>query len=269
MKKSTSYIWNAKDYARQSANQQKWARELIVKLNLHRNEYVLDIGCGDGKVAAEIALQLPNGIVFGIDNSSSMIELACNNFPKSQYPNLSFEINDARTFSFYPQFDLIFSNAVLHWVIDHRPVLKNIYNCLKPGGRILLQMGGKGNAADIITVLDEMRLENKWKSYFMDFDFPYGFYGDQEYRTWLVETGFIIKRVELIPKIMTHPNKEGLEGWIRTTWLPYTQRIPNSDRDEFINEIASRYIQKQPVNSDGIIKINMMRLEVEAEKPEE
>lgn len=269
MNESTSYSWDAGDYAKQSANQQKWARELITKLNLHGNEYILDIGCGDGKVTAEIALQLSNGSVTGIDNSSSMIDLARTNFPRSQYPNLSFEIGDARTFLFNSQFDLIFSNAVLHWVIDHRPVLKNIYHCLKPGGRILLQMGGKGNAANILTVLDEMRLENKWKSYFMDFDFPYGFYGDQEYRTWLVETGFIIKRVELIPKIMTHPNKEGLEGWIRTTWLPYTQRVPNSDRDAFINEIATRYIQKQPTDSGGIIKINMMRLEVEAAKPQE
>lgn len=269
MKESIFYTWDAKDYTKQSANQQKWARELITKLNLHGNEHILDIGCGDGKVTAEITSHLPYGLVTGIDNSSSMIDLARTNFPKSQYPNLSFEIADARTFSFYSQFDLIFSNAVLHWVIDHRPVLQNIYNCLKPGGRILLQMGGKGNAAGILIVLDEMRLEDKWKSYFMDFDFPYGFHGDKEYRTWLAETGLIINRVELIPKIMTHPNKEGLEGWIRTTWLPYTQRIPNSDRDAFINEIAARYIQKQAVDSDGIIKIDMMRLEVEAEKPKE
>lgn len=269
MKESTSYSWDANDYAKQSANQQKWARELIAKLNLHGNEHILDIGCGEGKVTAEIASQLPNGIVWGIDNSSSMIDLACKNFPRSIYSNLSFKFADAQNFSFNTQFDLIFSNAVLHWIIDHKPVLKNIYHCLKPRGRILLQMGGKGNAADILNVFDEIKLEKEWKSYFTDFDFPYGFHGDKEYRTWLAETGFIINRVELIPKIMIHPNKEGLEGWIRTTWLPYTQRIPKSKRKAFITKIADRYIKKQPTNSDGMIKINMMRLEVEAEKPQE
>jgi len=267
MSKSVSYSWDAKDYAAQSTNQQKWARELIVKLNLQDYEHILDIGCGDGKVTAEIASHLPKGKIIGIDNSSSMIELAQRNFPNTNYPNLYFELGDARTFLFSYQFDIIFSNAVLHWVIDHRPVLKKMYDCLKPGGRILLQMGGKGNAAEILNVLDEMMLEDQWKSYFMKYDFPYGFHGDKEYRTWLTETNFIIKNVELISKVMTHPDKERLEGWIRTTWLPYTQRIPETLREQFVRELATRYIQKQPPGPEGNIEIDMMRLEVEAEKP--
>ena len=214
MNKSTAYSWDAKDYAKQSVNQQKWARELIEILNLQGNESILDIGCGDGKVTAEIASKIPHGKITGIDNSVSMIELARTNFPNSQYPNLNFEVGDARSISFSNQFNIVFSNAALHWVIDHRPVLKNIYTCLKTAGRILLQMGGKGNAADIIAVLDEMRLEDKWNSYFIDFDFPYGFHGDREYQRWLTESGLDIKRVELIPKIMTHPDQAALEGWI-------------------------------------------------------
>ncbi len=269
MNESTSYSWDANDYAKQSANQQKWARELISKLNLQGDEHILDIGCGDGKVTAEIASHLPDGSVLGIDYSLDMIKLAQKEFPPAIVKNISFEQKDARTFSFTSQFDVVFSNAVLHWVTDHRPVLKNIYDCLKPGGRILLQMGGEGNAAEIISVLHDMKQEDKWKSYFMNFDFPYGFHGDKEYQTWLAEAGFVIKRAELIPKIMTHPDKAGLEGWIRTTWLPYTQRIPESDREAFISELADRYISKQPLDSDGIIKINMMRLEVEAEKSQE
>ncbi|MEJ2544020.1 MAG: methyltransferase domain-containing protein, partial [Calditrichaceae bacterium] len=124
MNESTSYSWDAKDYEQQSANQQKWARELIEKLNLQGNEHILDIGCGDGKVTAEIAAKIADGKITGIDNSASMIKLAQTNFPKTQYPNLSFKIGDARSFAFSNQFDLVFSNAVLHWVIDHRPVLK-------------------------------------------------------------------------------------------------------------------------------------------------
>jgi trans-aconitate methyltransferase len=268
MKESTSYSWDANDYAKQSTNQQKWARELITKLNLQGDEHILDIGCGDGKVTAEIAMNVPDGKVVGMDSSSSMIELAQNEFPQEKYENLSFKTGDARKFSFNERFDLIFSNATLHWVIDHQPVLKNIYNCLKPGGRILLQMGGKGNAANILDVLDDMKQDQKWKSYFIDFDFPYGFHGVEEYKSWLIEAGFIIKCVDLLPKVMTHPDKGGLEGWIRTTWLPYTQRIPDSDREAFISELADRYIQKQFTDSKSHIKINMMRLEVEAEKPQ-
>lgn len=267
MEDTKYYSWDANDYAKQSANQHKWARELIARLNLQGNEHILDIGCGDGKVTAEIAEQVPNGVVLGIDNSLSMIELAQKAFPSDKYSNLSFKNQDARDFSCIDRYDIVFSNAVLHWVIDHRPVLKNIYNCLKPGGRILLQMGGKGNAAGILSVLDEIFKANEWKAYFKNFEFPYGFHGVEKYKTWLTNCNFVIKRVELIPKDMTHPDQKGLEGWIRTTWLPYTQRVPSAQREEFIHSIANLYIKKQKPRSDGKIHVDMVRLEVAAERP--
>jgi len=57
--------WNAADYAANSAVQQSWARELIAKLNLRGDEHILDVGCGDGKVTAEIARALPDGSATG------------------------------------------------------------------------------------------------------------------------------------------------------------------------------------------------------------
>ena len=83
------YSWNAEDYKQHSKNQQKWARELIARLKLKGTEDILDIGCGDGKVTAEIASDVPNGSIVGIDNSIPMIELAKKNYPTSKHPNLS------------------------------------------------------------------------------------------------------------------------------------------------------------------------------------
>ena len=54
---------------------------------------------------------------------------------------------DAGNLKFNERFDLIFSNAVLHWVKDQKPVIKGMFKILKNGGRVLIQMGGKGNAA--------------------------------------------------------------------------------------------------------------------------
>jgi trans-aconitate 2-methyltransferase len=71
-----TYSWNAKDYERNSQAQQKWARELIANLNLRGVEDILDLGCGDGKVTAEIARLVRDGSVVGIDNSRQMIDLA-------------------------------------------------------------------------------------------------------------------------------------------------------------------------------------------------
>ena len=88
--------WNAADYAANSTVQQTWARELITKLNLRGDEHVLDIGCGDGKVTAEIARALPRGSVTGADASPQMIEFAKKTFPASAFPNMRFRVMDAR-----------------------------------------------------------------------------------------------------------------------------------------------------------------------------
>jgi len=125
------FHWDASDYAKHSNAQQKWAKELISRINLRGSESLLDIGCGDGKITAEIASCLKAGTVVGIDNSAEMISLAKEKFPNSTHPNLSFLKQDARELSFCQEFDVIFSNAVLHWVLDHRPVLKGIYRSLK------------------------------------------------------------------------------------------------------------------------------------------
>lgn len=80
---ANGYKWDAKDYAANSANQFKWARKLIPKLQLDSGEMVLDIGCWDGKITAEIARCLPNGVVVGIDISPAMVNLAQSTFTRS------------------------------------------------------------------------------------------------------------------------------------------------------------------------------------------
>ena len=125
-------------------------------------------------------------------------------------------------------------------------------------------MGGEGNASKLFAVLDSMLAKEKWGKFFRGFSFPYGFYGADDYRTWLKQVGLKEKRVELIPKDMTQKGKNGLASWIRTTWLPYTQRVPEGLRDDFIREIVGLYSEKIPLDSEGFIHVSMMRLEVEA-----
>ena len=88
------FRWDAGDYRESSSAQLQWARELLGILHLSGNERVLDIGCGDGKVTAEIAKRLPSGSVLGIDNSEEMIKFSGENFPRKKYPNLDFQLID-------------------------------------------------------------------------------------------------------------------------------------------------------------------------------
>ncbi len=261
------YQWDAEDYARNSTNQQVWARELIRKLGFVGGERVLDVGCGDGKVSAEIAALLPRGAVVGVDISDAMIALARQRFGPPEHPNLRFQKEDAGSLPFWDEFDVVFSNATLHWVIDHPPVVRGIANSLKPGGKVLLQMGGQGNIAGILKVLTPLMATPRWARYFENFGFPYGFYSPQDYAAWLPAAGLQAVRLDLFPKDMVHAGRAGLAGWVRTTKIPYTQRVPEAEREAFIDELVEAYLAQFPLDAQGNAHVRMMRLEVEAVKP--
>ncbi len=261
---SENYSWDSEDYRKHSSAQFEWAKELIRKLALKGSESVLDIGCGDGKITAVLSSFAKKGRVTGIDSSEDMISLAINNYPSSQNNNLKFFIMDARELHFADEFDIAFSNASLHWIKDQFSVLKGVKKGLKKSGRILFQMGGKGNAMDILNTFDEIFTDIKWQTYFKNFSFPYCFCSPEEYEKLLREAGLIPKRLELIPKDMTQKGREGLAGWIRTTWLPYTERIPEDMRAEFIDEIINIYSKKFPPDNNDFFHVKMVRLEVEA-----
>jgi trans-aconitate methyltransferase len=258
--------WNAEEYARNSAAQQGWARELIEKLGLSGRESVLDLGCGDGKVTAEIARLLTGGSAVGVDSSEDMISLARRGFPSSRHPNLRFQPGDARALAFDAEFDVVFSNATLHWVLDHGPVLKGAAQSLRPGGRILFQMGGRGNGAEIFDVARQMTA-GEWGRYFDGFTFPWGFYGPEEYAPWCSAAGLAVRRIELLPRTMLQKGVDGLAGWIRTTWMPYTERVPADRREAFVREASERYVQTHPPDGDGNVSVEMVRLEVDATRP--
>jgi trans-aconitate 2-methyltransferase len=128
--------------------------------------------------------------VVGIDASTEMITFAQQSFPAMQYPNLSFYSMDATAIDLPHTFDLAFSNAALHWVINHRAVLQSIRSHLRPDGRILFQMGGRGNVSELLRVVNEIIAAPKWQGYFKGFHSPYWFFhGPEEYQVWLRETG--------------------------------------------------------------------------------
>ncbi|MGD2188174.1 MAG: methyltransferase domain-containing protein [Desulfobacterales bacterium] len=261
------YNWDSQDYAKHSAAQYQWASELIDKLEFSGKESLLDIGCGNGTISALLAKKLPKGLVVGIDNSEPMIMSAKQNFSNAAYPNLKFYVMDAAELDFNDEFDVAFSNASLHWIKDHLSVLKGVKRSLKKSGSFLFQMGGKGNAKDVIDVLNQLINTTPWKPYFQNFVFPYGFYGIDEYKHWIREAGLKQIRLELIPKDMKQNGKEGLAGWIRTTWLPYTERIPSQLRNAFITEIVESYVERFPIDREGHVHVKMKRLEVEGINP--
>lgn len=258
--------WNAAAYAANSAVQQTWARELIARLKLHGYEHVLDVGCGDGKVSAEIAHAVSGGSVTGVDASRQMIAFARKAFPAKKHPNLAFRVMDARRLRFARMFDVVFSNAALHWVDDHQAILRGAAASLKPGGRFIVSCGGQGNAQDVFVALRPVMRLSPWRKFFRRMPKPYFFYAPEDYRKWLPRFGFKDCCVELAPKDATYNGAEGFAGWLRTTWLPYTQRVPEALREKFIAAVTERYLAKHPADISGNLHVRMVRLEIDATK---
>ena len=259
------YKWNAEDYHKNSANQQRWAREVIAKLELKGNEKILDIGCGDGKITAEIASYLPNGSVLGVDISPEMIDFAKKKFPSSDYPNLSFQCQDATKLNFHNEFDAIVSFSCLHWIADHTLVLEGIKNSLKPFGRILMKFGGKNTLDPLTNGANKVMMREKWNQYFQGFTIPFSFYDSDEYQDLLKRVG-LIGNVQLTPAQMIQAGKEGLKGFIRSTLVHLTNRIPEDLLPDFVEELAQIYIDSYPLDTAGLVRIPLKILEVDATK---
>jgi trans-aconitate methyltransferase len=258
--------WNAADYAANSVVQQAWARELIARLNLRGDEHVLDVGCGDGKVSAEIAQVVPRGSVAGVDASPQMIKFARTAFPPGKFANLEFQVMDARKIRFARKFDLVFSNAALHWVDDHQAFLRGAAECLGSGGRLVVSCGGRGNAHDVFVALrPELRLK-RWREFFRKMEKPYFFHSPDIYEEWLPRFGFNSAGVRLSPKDAIYDGRKGFAAWLRTTWLPYVQRVPEDLREEFIAAVSDRYLARHPPDAAGGVHVRMVRLEIDAVK---
>jgi trans-aconitate methyltransferase len=259
--------WNPSDYAANSAVQQAWARELIGRLALRGDESVLDVGCGDGKITAELARALPRGRVVGVDASAEMIAFARETFPSRAVKNLRFEICDARKLGSVPgPFDLVFSNAALHWVDDHEAVLRGAAAVLKPGGRLMISCGGKGNAHDVFLAFRPEMRSARWREFFRRMAPAYFFHAPEDYQQWLPRAGFKVLSLKLAPKNAVYAGAEGFATWLRSTWLPYVQRVPENLREEFIAAVTKRYLAKHPPDAEGQVQVGMVRLEIEAER---
>jgi trans-aconitate methyltransferase len=259
--------WDSREYATHSSNQKRWGMELINKLAPLSGEQVLDIGCGDGRLTALIAERTLGGLAVGLDSSPEMITHASQVCSHSHFANLCFVLGDASSIPFLNRFDAAFSNAALHWVLDQRPVLQGVARALRPGGRLLFQMGGKGNASAVIQSIDQLIAMNRWAPFFTGFHFPYGFFSPAEYRKWLDQAGLVTLRAELVPKDATFGAIDQFSAWIRTTWLRYLSRLPSHHRETFIESLTETYLRLVPPSPDGTITVKMVRLEVEARRP--
>ena len=122
-KKIAKVDFDGKKYREGSELQQRLGNSILGDLNFRGDERVLDLGCGDGSLTASLAECVLEGFVMGIDSSEGMLDTAT----EIKRDNLEFKLMDINNFNFNHKFDIIFSNAALHWVHDHGKVLESCY----------------------------------------------------------------------------------------------------------------------------------------------
>jgi trans-aconitate 2-methyltransferase len=233
--------WDAQDYARISELQMVMADESLGLLQLKGTEQVLDVGCGDGKVTAEVAARVPDGLVVGIDPSAEMIHFAQQKWGADGRRNLRFEVADARRLPFETAFDLVVSFNALHWVREQEEALKSIRAALRPNGAAQLRLVPQGPRKSLEDVIRETWQSAKWKEYFPGFRQPYLHLTPEEYAKLAEQAGLNVEGVRVSDKSWDFHRRSAFYAFATVTFVEWTHLIPEERKHEFIHDVLDRY----------------------------
>ena len=145
--------WNPNQYERFKAERKQPFADLLSLVEHRPRMRVVDLGCGTGELTREIHQTLNAEETVGIDNSETML-LKSGGFGGE---TLHFERGDIEAFVTVRPYDLIFSNAALHWVEDHESLLTRLTSFLAPHGQLAVQMPANETHASHQTAMDVAR----------------------------------------------------------------------------------------------------------------
>lgn len=250
-------VWNPGQYERSYSFVWKHGEDLIELLAPKPGEHVLDVGCGTGQLTAEIAKR--GAEVLGIDSSPDMVQQASAN-----YPDLRFEVADASQFRAPEPFDAVFSNAALHWMTKPEAVGAAIAGALKPGGRFVAELGGKGNVGRLsraaLAVFEELT-QAPVGAHFGLWYFP----SVAEYAAVLESRGLEVRYAVLFDRpTALEGGENGLRDWLQMFLGRVTQNLPAGAGAKFVERLEERL--RPQLFRDGAWVIDYRRLRVVAVK---
>lgn len=257
-----AHEFDGRKYEKASAHQKEWGLKIISELGLRGNEHVLDLGCGDGSLTAEIAGKLPEGKVVGIDASKGMIDAA---IPKAA-GNLTFILMDINDLAYIDEFDIIYSNAALHWVKDHKRLLENVYRALHAGGRIRFNFAGDGNCSFFFKVIREAMALDDFGKYFSGFEWPWYMPCIDDYYKLIKNSGFSRSRVREENADRYFPDEDAMIRWIdQPSLVPFLAHVSENKKDAF-REFVIRRMTQETKQEDGRCFETFRRINVTATK---
>jgi trans-aconitate 2-methyltransferase len=257
-----THEFDGKKYGEASAHQKEWGAKLIEELHLQGTELILDLGCGDGAVSAQIANLVPAGEVVGIDASLGMIEAARS---KSR-GNLRFFLMDINELNYVEQFDIVYSNATLHWIKDHKRLLRNVGRALRSNGKLRFNFAGEGNCSHFFTVIRETMSAPEFAVHFAAFNWPWYMPSVEEYSALMDAGGMGRGCVWGENADRYFPDAEAMIKWIdQPSLVPFLAPLPDRDKAAFREYVIERMMEETR-QDDGRCFETFRRINVSAYK---
>ncbi|MGC4034376.1 MAG: methyltransferase domain-containing protein [Chitinophagaceae bacterium] len=224
-----SVKWDSKLYDDKHDFVFKYGEDLINVLQPQQDEYILDLGCGTGHLTKMIADA--GAKVMGIDSSVDMIQKAKKNFPA-----IDFRVQSATEFVSDISFDAVFSNAVLHWVLDKEAAIDCIYRNLKKNGRFVMEMGGKRNVENILFAFRKVLSQH---GYIKQAEKELWYFPSlSEYTGLLEKRGFRVTYASHFNRdtVLKH-TENGLKDWLRMFAASFLEGIDKDEVENILTEV--------------------------------
>lgn len=249
--------WDPTQYHKFQAERSAPFFDLLELVEVRPKLKVVDLGCGTGELTRQLADALPISNVTGIDNSPQMLDKAASHAG----PNLHFEQGDQSQLT--GEWDLIFSNAALHWTENHSELIPRLYERLTPGGQIAVQVPSNHNHISH-QIYRETASEEMFKFILNGFQRYAPVLSIDDYARILFKSG--AEKIVVFEKVYAHilENSDAVVEWISGTALvPYFERL-GEYKDEFVKAIREKMHAAMP---DSPVFYPFRRIFFSARKP--
>lgn len=236
--------WNPEAYERDTGFVADLGADLIGLIDPQPGEAILDLGCGDGRLTERLAAT--GAAVTGVDSSAEQTAAA-------RARGLAADVMDGHALTFEAAFDGVISNAALHWMTEPDAVIAGVARALRPGGRFVAEMGGKGNVA---VVRDALRAAMERRGLDYAAANPWYFPDAAEYGGKLEAAGFEVHQIELFDR--PTPMEAGFRAWVEVFGPRFIEQVPPGERDAFFDEIEAH--ARPALCRDGAWSIDYVRL---------